>query len=149
MDLIQSLAHSLEIRHLRKLGQPMWYCVAAALFRITRVARRDGPNGGGGGRGRGVIFSRMVIEVWESMFKTGPDVFVNLPFVHICVQLISWACAEDECASSLTCKNVAPVFICMSTAAAFFMLTSVMFVMGVRAPKTVIVFGRENLMSGC
>jgi hypothetical protein len=83
------------------------------------------------------------------MFKAGPDVFVNLPFVHACAQLIPLSCTEDKCASSLTCKNVAPVFIFISTEAALFMLASVTFVMGVRAPKTVNVVGRDNLESGC
>jgi hypothetical protein len=37
----------------------------------------------------------------------------------------------------------------VSTEAAFFMLASVTSVMGVRAPKTVNCFGRDNLASGC
>jgi hypothetical protein len=43
---------------------------------------------------------------------------------------------------------VVPVFIFISIEAAFFMLASVAFVMGVRAPKTVNFFGRDNLASG-
>jgi hypothetical protein len=43
---------------------------------------------------------------------------------------------------------VAPVFIFVSTEEALFMVASVMFVMGVRTPKTVKCFGRDDLMSG-
>jgi hypothetical protein len=48
IDLVQSLAHSLEIRPLSKLGHPMWDCVAEALLGNIWLVRRDGPNGGNG-----------------------------------------------------------------------------------------------------
>jgi hypothetical protein len=49
IDLVHSLDHSFEIRHLKKLGHLMCDCVAAALLSRTWLARRDAPKGGEGG----------------------------------------------------------------------------------------------------
>jgi hypothetical protein len=46
IDLVHSLAHSFEIRPLRKLGHPMCDCVAAELLSRKLLVRRDAPKGG-------------------------------------------------------------------------------------------------------
>jgi hypothetical protein len=81
------------------------------------------------------------------VFKAGPDVFVNLPSVHVYAQLGPRSWTEDNCTISLTCKHMAPVFIFMSTETAFFVLASIMFVTGVSTPKDVKCFERHDLMS--